>query len=218
MFFCANYREFVFALITEIVNQSGIVLTYMWFIWIRKTTQVYFVELLSPCLVSVLIRQTYCYVCGEFTPKSQSTSISPIVKKAYELYFGCKVADQDKSLAPNLCCSRCSRYLRGWLIGSYQSMPFAVPMVWREQKDHLTDWYFCLTLTLLTWRIWWVPSSVSNFNVYYFVSYVWQCWQPSLCCLHNVSTLNQSWKASCIIFVCKHLVTKETLNSHECMS
>jgi len=57
---------------------------------------VYFVELLySSYLVTVLISQTYfCYVCGEFTPKSLAKSITPIAKKVYELYFGCKDGDQ----------------------------------------------------------------------------------------------------------------------------
>ena len=39
----------------------------------------------------------------------------------------------------------CPINLRGWMKGSKPSMPFAVPMVWHEQKDHHTDWYFCWT-------------------------------------------------------------------------
>ena len=23
-------------------------------------------------------------------------------------------------------------------------MPFAIPIVWREGKDHITDWFFCM--------------------------------------------------------------------------
>ena len=87
----------------------------------------------------------FSYSCGQFTPKSQTKSITPTVKKAFELYFGCKVSDQDYSWATHSCCSRCSRYLRCWLIDSHQSVPFAVPVVWRKQKDHLTEGYLCLT-------------------------------------------------------------------------
>ena len=66
------------------------------------------------------------------------------MKKPYELYFGCKVGDRDKSWAPRSSCSRCSWYLRGWLISTHQSLPFAVPMLWKEHKHHLTDCYCCL--------------------------------------------------------------------------
>jgi hypothetical protein len=87
----------------------------------------------------------FCYVCGEFTPKSQTKSITLIVRKAHELYFGCKVGDQEKSWAPHSCCRRRSRYLGGWLICTHHSMHFAVPLVWISHKDHLTDCYLYLT-------------------------------------------------------------------------
>jgi hypothetical protein len=43
------------------------------------------------------------------------------------------------------------------------------------------------------------------------VTYIWQRWKEPLCLslslsLHNVSTLNQSWKTSYVISVCTHLL------------
>jgi hypothetical protein len=87
----------------------------------------------------------FCYVYGELTFKSQRKNITHVVKKSYELYFGCKVGDQDKSWAPHICCASCVTLLTSWLNGKSRHMPFAVPMVWREPKDHSTDCYFCIT-------------------------------------------------------------------------
>jgi hypothetical protein len=84
-------------------------------------------------------------MCGDYTIKLNQKTITPLIKKAYELYFGCKIGDQDKPWAPHIVCANYAVYLRGWLKGSPKSMPFAVPMVWREQKDHLTGCCFCLT-------------------------------------------------------------------------
>jgi hypothetical protein len=96
---------------------------------------------------------SFCYVCGavvlemcgDYTIKINRKIITPLIKKAYELYFGCKVGDQDKPWAPHIVCANCAVCLRGWLKGSRKSVPFALSMVWREQKDHLTDCYICLT-------------------------------------------------------------------------
>ena len=41
----------------------------------------------------------------------------------------------------------CSNRLNKWFAGGKPTLSFAVPMVWREQKDHVTDCYFCLTDT-----------------------------------------------------------------------
>jgi hypothetical protein len=74
--------------------------------------------------------------------KAQRKPLSQLVRKAYELYFGCKVRVQDKILAPKIFCSSCSRALAGWFKGTHKSMPFAVLMVWREPKGCLKDCYF----------------------------------------------------------------------------
>lgn len=61
------------------------------------------------------------------------------------LYLGCKIGDQDKEWAPHICSATCAFSLRAWLSGTQKDMPFAVPMIWREQKDHVIDCYYCLT-------------------------------------------------------------------------
>ena len=86
----------------------------------------------------------FCYVCGQFTTKSQSRPISSLLKSAYHAYFGMKLGDQDKKWAPHIVCVSCNLHLTQWLKGK-DKMPFAIPMVWREPQDHTTDCYFCLT-------------------------------------------------------------------------
>jgi hypothetical protein len=87
----------------------------------------------------------FCYVCGKYTPPSQRQKIISKVETAYQLYFGCKVGDQDKEWAPHICCSTCSIGLRQWLNNRRSQMPFAVPMVWRVPTCHTSDCYFCMT-------------------------------------------------------------------------
>jgi len=86
----------------------------------------------------------FCYMCSEITFKSRRRSFTPLFKKCYEHYFGCKVGYQDKSWAPDFCCVTCARLLAAWARDS-RCMFFAIPVVWRDHMDHVSDCYFCLT-------------------------------------------------------------------------
>jgi len=86
----------------------------------------------------------FCYICGEVTFASRKCSITPSIKKTYFLYLCCKVGDQDKKLAPHVCCTTCSYKLNAWVNGKGRCMPFGVPMVWRVPSNHSTDCYFCM--------------------------------------------------------------------------
>ncbi|MEL7005850.1 MAG: hypothetical protein AAFN93_24440 [Bacteroidota bacterium] len=63
---------------------------------------------------------------------------------AYRLYFGISIGDQDKPWAPHVICGSCRSNLDAWLRGARKAMPFAVPRVWREPKNHHDDCYFCM--------------------------------------------------------------------------
>jgi len=87
----------------------------------------------------------FCYVCGEVMLASKRRSITPLIKKAYHLYFGCKLGDQDKKWVPHILCEWCAIRLGGWINRKGMAMPFAVPMVWMETSNHISDCYLCLT-------------------------------------------------------------------------
>ena len=66
------------------------------------------------------------------------------MKRANKAYFQVPLGDQKKNWAPHVVCHNCEEMLRDWRKGKRKGLPFGVPMVWREPKDHLNDCYFCM--------------------------------------------------------------------------
>lgn len=90
---------------------------------------------------------TFCYVCG-FKIKGKCFPVSSDTKygEAFEQYFRVKFEqDLDKNWAPNVICGRCRLKLLQWASGRLTALPFAIPRIWREQQNHVTDCYFCVT-------------------------------------------------------------------------
>lgn len=87
----------------------------------------------------------FCYVCGHFSTKNQKRPITSSVRQFYAAYFGCHIGEQDKIWAPHVVCVTCVNNLSRWWHGKQKSMPFGVPMIWREPTSHLSDCYFCMT-------------------------------------------------------------------------
>ena len=84
----------------------------------------------------------FCYICGKYTVTPNRKPVTSFIMHAYHAYFGIKLADQDKTLAPHMVCKACPETLRGWT-NSKRSLKLGIPMVWREPTNHVTDCYFC---------------------------------------------------------------------------
>jgi len=88
----------------------------------------------------------FCYVCAKVTLASQRRSITPLIKKAYHLYFVWKLGDHDMKWTPHIVYISCAIRLGGWINHKGMAMLFAFSMVWREPSNHSSDCYFCMTL------------------------------------------------------------------------
>ena len=90
---------------------------------------------------------SFCYVCGCYTLPHQRRNITLFVKHTYKAYFQILLGDQDKKWSSHIVCHNCEEMLRGWTQGKRKGLPFGVPMVWWEPRDHVTNCYFCMVNT-----------------------------------------------------------------------
>jgi len=44
-------------------------------------------------------------------------------------------------------CHNCEEMLRDWTKGKQKGLPFGVPVVWRETREHVTNCSFCMANT-----------------------------------------------------------------------
>jgi hypothetical protein len=85
---------------------------------------------------------------GGITFASRKCALTPVTKQAYFLYFGCKVGDQYHIWALHVCCMPCSSKVNALMNHKGCSMLFAVSIIWRELRNHLSDWCFCMLLPI----------------------------------------------------------------------
>lgn len=85
----------------------------------------------------------FCYICGKFCVLAQRKTITETTKLYYKLYFGLEVTVKDWT--PNVSCKTCETALNSWWNGTRDRMPFAAPMMWKKQRNHRNDCYFCMT-------------------------------------------------------------------------
>lgn len=88
---------------------------------------------------SVKSADNICYVCSEMAFASQKRFHYSDRESSILMLLGCKIGDKDKRWAPHFCYNTCASKFRSWLNNKSRSMPFAVPMIWREQINHWTS-------------------------------------------------------------------------------
>ena len=58
---------------------------------------------------------SFCYICGEFKITDERNRVTKFIQKAYHVYFGVQLGDQDKTWAPHVVCKTCVEHLSNGL-------------------------------------------------------------------------------------------------------
>lgn len=99
----------------------------------------------------------FCYVCGVLVKKKSQHLMRKMntknLSEAYKKYFGFLPASLDKPWTPNSACNNCRTILNKIANGQECFFTFGKPMQWRNQSNHTTDCYFCLTEKAIGRRI-----------------------------------------------------------------
>ena len=90
----------------------------------------------------VISPNCFCYICGEYTIKSQQRNISDFVRKINFAYIKLKIGDQNKPWALHKVCRRCEEDFRLRFKGKKNAFRFGISMICHEQKNHTIDCYF----------------------------------------------------------------------------
>lgn len=88
-------------------------------------------------------RNSFCYVCGLFTPTKHSRNLTRTIVEAYEGYF---VTTYRANLwyVPDIVCDYCHRSLSGWKNKTHRSK-YVNPITWLPRSEHSSDLcYFCV--------------------------------------------------------------------------
>ena len=59
----------------------------------------------------------YYYICIEYTIEPNRNPVKKFIKRAYHLYFGKKLGDQDSAWAPHMVCKTCTEFVFRWANG-----------------------------------------------------------------------------------------------------
>ena len=78
----------------------------------------------------------FCYICSEYMMAKYRFNVRYFTKRAYEAYFGMKLADQDKCWAPHKVCKHCTEMLRFWTQDKVSSMQFGMIFIFA--------WWICM--------------------------------------------------------------------------